>query len=803
MKKLLVLSIALLFVFGASQAFGQTGSCCVYEALGVMPTCYDGLTAAECTTQAGDDFLDFNIGFTCAGEGCRLAVYGYMGTDFGGGAKLADTLIVKLNDWNEISVFLCGDSPDVYGADMNFAFGINTAICDTLTGIDFSYPFSEWDKHEFKNYNYDFITDWDCLSAVGFTNLINDDNPWFNATVPAEAFSMDVRTVNEPSYIGEYFCDAIGPGRDPFQGWPNMGDTLAGVGYVVHTFAACLFFSPNQAPTITPFDLPTDCTYEDFVAPFDVMDPDGDALIVTSTAGTVVLVGQTPDGDAITYHYELVFDMEDYCGECFNDDVIITADDENNDPVTYNAGNLTILGKMTASMDPALYIWPGFEEWMPVMFDPCGPCFCLGGFVFTIYWDASILEVTDVMAGDILLTGEYWNVVYNVAGPGTIRVVFFNEHTNQEPAPPICFDQMGEPPFELFKLKFLLNPEYQYDVNYCTPICFLNEYPTWTYNAVTDQDGYHIWFDDGCTEAPPDSIEYGTMFLELICGNIKVMNEHNVVHGDLNWNGYPFEIGDVVLFANHLIDPVGYPFNLRQMFASDVNGDGLQATIADLIYMINVLNFGPGAGKVAPLDVIASVSMPADTYGDVDVRITSEASVGGAVVSINHTGVELGVPYLEGMNVEYSDNGDVMTVLVYNLEGNAFASGTNVLFTVPVLSEGNVTITDVAVSNNQGALLDARAEMVAPIPTDFSVAQNFPNPFNAKTSIKFGLPTDADVTVDIYNVAGQLVNSMDLGHLYAGHHSVVWDASDVASGVYFYKVSAADFTKTMKMTLLK
>jgi len=68
--------------------------------------------------------------------------------------------------------------------------------------------------------------------------------------------------------------------------------------------------------------------------------------------------------------------------------------------------------------------------------------------------------------------------------------------------------------------------------------------------------------------------------------------------------------------------------------------------------------------------------------------------------------------------------------------------------------------------------------------------------------INFDLPMDSDVNVSIYSITGQLVETIS-GQFEAGSHSVTWDATDVASGVYFYKVSAGDFSQTMKMTLLK
>jgi hypothetical protein len=489
--------------------------------------------------------------------------------------------------------------------------------------------------------------------------------------------------------------------------------------------------------------------------------------------------------------------MEDFCGECAAFLLEITADDGVNDPVVYTyAEEVTIIGEMTASMNTALYIWPGMEDWMNVYLDACGDCFCLGGFVFSIEYDASVLTITDVEAGAALAGGEYWNVIYNFDGPGTIRVVFINDLNNQTPVQDICALDAED---YLFRLKFLLNPAPTYPTNFCIPICFMydqlgeNHYD---YNNVADKGGYHIWMNDACDDNPDSSL-YGTMLLTMECGNIKVLDEHNILLGDLNLNGYANEVGDVVLLANHLMNPVMYPFTLRQMFASDVNDDGLQASIADLIYMINELN-----GKVAPLDVVATVAMPADASGNVDITVNSNVNVGGAVVTINHTGVELGVPTVNGMNLGYSDNGDVMTVLVYGDKNVSFAPGTNVLFTVPVLTEGTISFGEVSVSDNRGALLNGRVSYEAALPTEFAVSQNYPNPFNAQTSFRLNVPVESDLTVNIYNVAGQLVKAMDM-HLIAGVHSVVWDASDVASGVYFYKVTADDFTKTMKMTLLK
>ena len=88
-------------------------------------------------------------------------------------------------------------------------------------------------------------------------------------------------------------------------------------------------------------------------------------------------------------------------------------------------------------------------------------------------------------------------------------------------------------------------------------------------------------------------------------------------------------------------------------------------------------------------------------------------------------------------------------------------------------------------------------------PGAFEVAQNSPNPFNPTTSIGFVIPEAGNVTIDIFNVAGQKVDTVASKFMNAGNHSVVFDATGYSAGVYFYTVRSGDFSKTMKMTLLK
>jgi len=94
------------------------------------------------------------------------------------------------------------------------------------------------------------------------------------------------------------------------------------------------------------------------------------------------------------------------------------------------------------------------------------------------------------------------------------------------------------------------------------------------------------------------------------------------------------------------------------------------------------------------------------------------------------------------------------------------------------------------------------------LPLATSLKGNYPNPFNPSTTIEFYLMESAYVTLDVYNVMGQKVTALINSRMEAGYHSVAWDGKDnggnsVASGAYFYKLSADDYSSVKKMLLIK
>jgi hypothetical protein len=89
------------------------------------------------------------------------------------------------------------------------------------------------------------------------------------------------------------------------------------------------------------------------------------------------------------------------------------------------------------------------------------------------------------------------------------------------------------------------------------------------------------------------------------------------------------------------------------------------------------------------------------------------------------------------------------------------------------------------------------------IPHEFRLEQNFPNPFNPSTTIRYGLPVRSHVSVTVYNALGQQVAVLQNGEQEAGYHDVKFDGSHLGSGVYFYRIEAGPFVQTRKLLLIK
>jgi len=89
------------------------------------------------------------------------------------------------------------------------------------------------------------------------------------------------------------------------------------------------------------------------------------------------------------------------------------------------------------------------------------------------------------------------------------------------------------------------------------------------------------------------------------------------------------------------------------------------------------------------------------------------------------------------------------------------------------------------------------------LPKSFSLSQSYPNPFNPSTTIEFSLPQTGFVRLKVYNILGEAVATLVNEELNVGTYRTQWNASGVASGLYFYRLQAGDFVDTKRLLLLK
>lgn len=139
-------------------------------------------------------------------------------------------------------------------------------------------------------------------------------------------------------------------------------------------------------------------------------------------------------------------------------------------------------------------------------------------------------------------------------------------------------------------------------------------------------------------------------------------------------------------------------------------------------------------------------------------------------------------------------NDEKFDIRVYNKANKTEATFMGVTF------DGNSKYAPNATSVVMGV---QKVEVAGSIPTSYALSQNYPNPFNPSTMIRFALPSDSKVVVSVYNVVGEKVAELVNRNMNAGYHSVPFNASNLASGIYFYRIEAGKFNAVKKMMLIK
>jgi hypothetical protein len=457
----------------------------------------------------------------------------------------------------------------------------------------------------------------------------------------------------------------------------------------------------------------------------------------------------------------------------------------------------------------------GQHEFVDVSVD--GGSELAAGFDFLIAYDASALSFQGAIEGSIYTNcgWEYFTYRFgpdgncsNACPSGLLRVVGIAE-TNNGPNHPTCFDVAGE---TLFTLDFLVTDDRTFECQYA-PIRFF--WMDCGDNSMSSINGDTLFISRGvydyeaASEDPinpandmadgsmtfptyfgaPDVCEEGDKvapirFIDFANGGVDIVCADSIdARGDLNLNGEENEIADAVMYSNYFVKGLGvFTINVQgQIAASDVNADGLTLSVADLVYLIRIV-----IGDALPYAKIAPVNASVVVGNGV---VAVDADMGAAALTVR--GDVTPQLLADNMEIKYAFDAEenVTKILVYSMEKDATFNGEFVAV--------NGTVESIELATYDGAPVSHKL-----LPANFALNQNYPNPFNPSTTISFELPKATAFTVEVFNVAGQKVAShSDFSE--AGTVEWEFQATDLASGVYFYKLTAGDFSATNKMVLLK
>ncbi len=439
-----------------------------------------------------------------------------------------------------------------------------------------------------------------------------------------------------------------------------------------------------------------------------------------------------------------------------------------------------------------------------------------GAFDILIAYDNSALSFQQALEGEIYdeCGWEYFTYRFgpdgncgNACPSGMTRVVGIAE-TNNGPNHPGCatptpYVDEATLPVTLFSLRFLVSNDRTLECQF-VPVRFF-----WVDcgdNTLSNFDGTKLFvsakvFDydnavpvnngtvgfptyqgaqDECLVVGPGDKEPPIRYVDFYNGGVDIVCADSIdARGDLNLNGLAYEIADAVMFTNYFITGLGaFEYVDGSVAASDCNADGITLTVADLVYLIRVV-----IGDALPYPKTAPVAA-SFTSGNGVLSIDSDMGAAFVVLEGQVTPTLLA----NNMEMKYAFDGTNTRVLVFSTIANQTFAGEFLRANGSVVSA-------------EFATYDGQPVTAKEVPSTFALEQNYPNPFNPTTKIDFAIPGGGAYTLTIYNVTGQIVDEMN--GVTEGFETVNWDASGLASGIYFYKLTANNQTMTKKAILLK
>ena len=254
------------------------------------------------------------------------------------------------------------------------------------------------------------------------------------------------------------------------------------------------------------------------------------------------------------------------------------------------------------------------------------------------------------------------------------------------------------------------------------------------------------------------------------------------------------DINDVLTVVDFVLEE-DYPTEdeLRNV---DINMDGY-INIADIIMMVDII-FGTTTARLVDFDPneVAYIDLKSDySSSTLNLEIDYNGPIRGMEFELNYNSelVDIQTPYLVDTqgNVMISSNKiaeGTKKVIVTDMQGGTIKPVGEVYLSIPVAFRGSiydvgqVEIDNINVAGFAGDLIDyvsrTAISEVKLIPSDFSLQQNFPNPFNPSTEIRFDLPEEGQVELSVFNMQGQKVRTLESGKMTPGYHAIIWNGTN-------------------------
>lgn len=295
--------------------------------------------------------------------------------------------------------------------------------------------------------------------------------------------------------------------------------------------------------------------------------------------------------------------------------------------------------------------------------------------------------------------------------------------------------------------------------------------------------------DNGCTSGSMVVDADGTTCAENVCAGFYAQQggvpsfEQSCTVG----NGV-LTVSDVIRIINHIIgnDTTGGD-SVNQLggeaaCAADLNADG-NINVADVVQLVNnIINSQPGR--------VADATEASVVINNDKIVIDADGYVGG---------VDMIVEFTDNFSFELADGFASNYVINGNKAHIILVSDKNGVSEVLTMTSGKIVSIEEALVVNSSDFITTSINQ----PSIFSVGAAYPNPFNPSTNISLVLNANADLSVKVYNLTGQLVDVIAEGNYSPSSYNWTWKAENLASGVYFIKTQVGSDINTQKVMLLK